>query len=268
MRRVAGPRRDARRAAAECDVEPVRRRERRGRERLDRGRRGASAKRPNAASVNRAHAASASSRDRRSSAPAPRGQNRSPTPRLMAKPIETSARRTSPTSQPPAEQVEDDEHGHREAGLAGGERDRVRRVGGEHRRERQHDPEAGLVAAEGGDERRPRRCRSASRRGPARSRLRVERARAQHGERAEHDPEGVLDRRPRRPRAPRSPGPAAPRTLLRNQTEPAPACAAASRPDAASAMPWRRTNRSQRDPSPPVAAPPASAALATTSSVT
>ncbi len=74
----------------------------------------------------------AAARSLRRSAPAPRGQNRRPTPRLMAKPMATSSTRTRPDA--PADRlddVEEHEEDDREAGLAGRERDRARRVRGE-----------------------------------------------------------------------------------------------------------------------------------------
>ena len=61
--------------------------------------------------------------------------------------------------------------------------------------------------------------------------------------------------------------PIAPRALLRNQTDRTPACAAATRSEAASATPWRRRKRSQRGPSPSGAPPPAMTAWAAMSSV-
>ena len=73
--------------------------------------------------------------------------------RLIAQPIATSSIRTTPDR--PADrvqQVEEDDDHDREAGLAGGEGDRPRRVGAEQDGEREDRPEQPGVGADREDE--------------------------------------------------------------------------------------------------------------------
>ena len=125
----------------------------------------------------------------------PRGQKSSPTPRLIANPIATSSSRTTPDL--PAgrlNEVEQDEEDDGEAGLAGGERDRPRGVGGEQNRRRQHGPEHGLVGADRDHEARADdEAHSRPRQSVDDRRAGGQGVRAQDRQRPQDDPEGVLE---------------------------------------------------------------------------
>ena len=97
---------------------------------------------------------------------------------------------------PPADRLDDvEEHDQRdrEARLAGGERDRPRRIGGEQDRDRQDGPEHRVMRPDRDDEERADDDPDRSAGEGAHDRPSGgERVRAQHGERSEHDPETVL----------------------------------------------------------------------------
>ena len=85
----------------------------------------------------------------------PRGQNSVPITTLTAQPSATSSIRTTPDLPSNRDdQVEQDRDHHRERRLTDGERRRARRVRGHEHRDRERDPQRGLVAADR-DHKRP-----------------------------------------------------------------------------------------------------------------